>query len=91
MDAGEARRRLATARVGRLATADAGAVPHVVPFVFVLEGDTIYWAVDEKPKRTRDLKRVANIKANPNVEIVVDQYEEDWARLWAGPGRGGAK
>lgn len=91
MDMEEARRRLATARVGRLATADAGGVPHVVPFVFVLDGDTIYWAVDEKPKRSRELKRLANIRANPNVEVVVDRYEEDWARLWwvraSGPAR----
>ena len=91
MDSGEARKRLAEARVARLATADAGGVPHVVPFVFVLAGDTIYWAVDEKPKRTRDLRRLANIRANPNVEVVVDHYDEDWLALWwvraSGPAR----
>lgn len=91
MDRGEARTRLAVARVGCLATADAGGLPHVVPFVFVLEGDTIYWAVDEKPKRTRELKRLANIRANPNVEVVVDHYDENWATLWwvraSGPAR----
>jgi PPOX class probable F420-dependent enzyme len=91
VDRREARKRLAEARVGRLATADAGGVPHVVPFVFVLAGDTVYWAVDEKPKRTRDLKRLANIRANPNVELVVDRYQERWDGLWwvraAGPAR----
>jgi PPOX class probable F420-dependent enzyme len=91
MDRREARRRLGEARVGRLATADAGGVPHVVPFVFALDGDTIYWAVDEKPKRSRRIKRVANIEANPNVEVVVDRYTERWDRLWwvraAGPAR----
>jgi PPOX class probable F420-dependent enzyme len=91
MDRREARRRLGEARVGRLATSDAGGVPHVVPFVFALDGDTIYWAVDEKPKRSRRIKRVANIEANPNVEVVVDRYTERWDRLWwvraAGPAR----
>ena len=91
MDRREARRRLGEARVGRLATADAGGVPHVVPFVFALEGDTIYCAVDEKPKRSRNLKRLSNIEANPNVEVVVDRYTERWDRLWwvraAGPAR----
>jgi PPOX class probable F420-dependent enzyme len=82
VDREEALRRLAQARVARLATADASGQPHVVPFVFALEGSTIYWAVDDKPKRSRDLKRVANIRANPRVEVVVDQYEDDWRELW---------
>jgi PPOX class probable F420-dependent enzyme len=77
--------------VGRLATADAGGVPHVVPFVFALDGDTVYWAVDEKPKRSRSIKRLANIQTNPNVEVVVDRYTERWDRLWwvraTGPAR----
>ena len=91
MDRREARRHLAEARVGRLASADAGGVPHVVPFVFALDGNTVYWAVDEKPKRSRSIKRLANIQANPNVEVVVDRYTERWDRLWwvraAGPAR----
>ena len=63
----------------------------MVPFVFALEGDTVYWAVDEKPKRSRSIKRLANIQANPNVEVVADRYTERWDRLWwvraAGPAR----
>jgi PPOX class probable F420-dependent enzyme len=82
VDREEALRRLAQARVARLATADASGKPHVVPFVFALEGSTIYWAVDDKPKRSRELKRVANIRANPRVEVVVDHYEDDWRELW---------
>jgi PPOX class probable F420-dependent enzyme len=82
---------LAEARVGRLATADAAGIPHVVPFVFALDGSTVYWAVDRKPKRSRSLKRLQNIRANPNVELVVDGYSEDWSDLWwvraAGPAR----
>jgi PPOX class probable F420-dependent enzyme len=74
--------RLGEARVGRLATADAGGIPHAVPVVFALSGRTLYWAVDQKPKRSRRLKRLDNIRANPNVEVVVDHYEDDWDRLW---------
>jgi PPOX class probable F420-dependent enzyme len=82
MDMEEALQRLAGARVGRLATVDRGGLPHAVPVVFALVGNTIYWAVDQKPKSSRDLKRLRNIEANPNVQLVADHYEEDWSRLW---------
>jgi PPOX class probable F420-dependent enzyme len=82
VDRDEALRRLATARVGRLATSDPTGRPHVVPFVFALEGSTLYWAVDDKPKRTPRLRRLTNIAANPRVEAVVDEYDDDWSRLW---------
>ena len=42
MTGDEARRRFAAARVARLATADAEGVPHVVPVVFAVEGDTVW-------------------------------------------------
>ena len=70
------------AAVAHLATVDQAGRPHVVPICFVLEGSTLYTAVDEKPKRTRRLKRLENIEANPQVEIVIDHYEEDWSKLW---------
>jgi PPOX class probable F420-dependent enzyme len=69
------------ARVARLATVDATGRPHVVPICFAIEGDMLYTAVDEKPKRTRQLRRLANIAANPAVEVLIDHYEEDWTRL----------
>jgi PPOX class probable F420-dependent enzyme len=70
------------ARVARLATVDASGRPHLVPICFAIEGDTLYTAVDEKPKRTRRLQRLANIEANPTVEVLIDHYEDDWSRLW---------
>jgi PPOX class probable F420-dependent enzyme len=76
------RRRLAEARVGRLATVDAAGDPHVVPVCFVVDGDTVYWAVDHKPKATRRLRRIANLEAHPVAELVVDHYAEDWTGLW---------
>ncbi|MCL6641642.1 MAG: TIGR03668 family PPOX class F420-dependent oxidoreductase [Candidatus Rokubacteria bacterium] len=76
--------RLRAARVGRLATADAAGRPLVVPVCFALdaEGQRLYSAVDPKPKRTRDLQRVRNVRENPRVSLVVDEYDEDWTRLW---------
>ena len=70
------------ARVARLATVDPQGRPHVVPICFAIEGDTLYTAVDEKPKRTRELQRLRNIQANPQVEVLIDHYEEDWSGLW---------
>jgi PPOX class probable F420-dependent enzyme len=70
------------ARVARLATVDPEGRPHVVPICFALDGDMLYTAVDEKPKRTRRLQRLRNIAANPHVEVVIDGYDEDWSKLW---------
>jgi PPOX class probable F420-dependent enzyme len=72
---------LRTARVGRLATAGTDGQPHVVPVCFALIGERIYWAVDDKPKRSRDLRRLRNIAENPRVSLVVDVWDEDWSRL----------
>jgi PPOX class probable F420-dependent enzyme len=77
-----ARSRFAAARVARLATVSADGQPHVVPIVFAVEGDTIYSAVDGKPKRSRALRRLANIAANPRVSVLADHYDEDWSQLW---------
>jgi len=83
VDPPDARARFAAARVARLATVDAGGRPHLVPVVFVLDGDTVYTAVDDaKPKATPRLKRLANIEANPNVAVLTDHYDDDWRQLW---------
>lgn len=76
------RARLALARVAHLATTGPGGQPHLVPVCFALEGAIVYFAVDAKPKRTPDLKRLRNIEANPKVCILVDHYDDDWSRLW---------
>ena len=74
--------RLTTARVARLATTDPDGRPHLVPIVFALDGDTLYSAVDRKPKRSSKLRRIENARARPDVTILVDHYEEDWSGLW---------
>ncbi|HKF75790.1 MAG TPA: TIGR03668 family PPOX class F420-dependent oxidoreductase [Candidatus Dormibacteraeota bacterium] len=76
------RRRVTDARVARLATVRPGGGPHLVPFCYVLDGDTVYSAVDRKPKRTLDLRRLVNAAAEPRVSVLVDHYEDDWSRLW---------
>ena len=76
------RERVRTARVARLATTDPDGRPHLVPIIFVLDGQTLYSAVDAKPKRSRRLRRVANARERPNVTVLVDHYEGDWGRLW---------
>ena len=74
---------LRSARTGHLATADAKGRPQVVPVCFVFDGQAIYSVLDAKPKTTplRQLRRVKNILANPQVSLVVDHYEEDWDKL----------
>jgi PPOX class probable F420-dependent enzyme len=74
--------RLTAARVARLATIDPDGRPHLVPIVFALDGDTLYSAVDRKPKRSQTLRRIENARARPEVTILVDHYEDDWSRLW---------
>lgn len=77
------------ARVGRLATVDAANRSSVVPFCYaVLDDDDsaaplVVSVLDEKPKRVgdRELARMRNIRSNPAVSFVVDQYDEDWSRL----------
>jgi PPOX class probable F420-dependent enzyme len=76
------RRSVTDARVARLATTDPSGRPHVVPICFALDGETLYTAVDRKRKRSRNLKRLANVRAHPIVEVLVDHYEDDWEKLW---------
>ena len=72
---------LRDARVGRLATADTAGRPLVVPVCYAFDGARVYSAVDGKPKSTRNLRRLKNIAANPQVALVVDIWDEDWSRL----------
>lgn len=76
------REQVRKARVARLATVDPDGRPHLVPIVFVLEGETLYAAVDAKPKRSLRLRRVENARERPDVTVLIDHYEDDWERLW---------
>src|SRR4249920_891315 len=77
------RTRLARARIGHLATVRADGTPHVVPCCFVLADDTVYFAIDAKPKSTARLQRIRNLETNAAAALVVDHYDdEDWTALW---------
>lgn len=70
-------------RVARLATADAAARPHVIPFCYAFDGQHLYFVVDHKPKRRTDkpLKRIQNMLENPRAAVVIDDYDDDWTKL----------
>lgn len=74
---------ITSARVGRLATADAGGQPMVVPICYAFDGQDLYSAVDAKPKQSppERLKRIRNLRENPRVSVVIDEYQEDWTHL----------
>lgn len=74
--------RFASVRVARLATVTPEGAPHLVPIVFAVVGDVIHTAVDGKPKRHRNLRRLANIAHEPRVSVLADYYHDDWSQLW---------
>lgn len=82
LDPAESRHRFAGSRVARLATVSPDVFPHIVPVTFAVDDDRVYIAIDSKPKRSMDLKRLRNIEANPNVALLADEYDDDWSRLW---------
>ena len=79
----EQARFLTVRRVGRLATASAGGRPHVVPVCYAFDGALLYTPIDEKPKRVgaSELRRIKNLRENPQVSLVVDDYDDDWSKL----------
>jgi PPOX class probable F420-dependent enzyme len=54
----------------------------VVPCCFALVGETVYSAVDAKPKSTLALRRLDNVRARGRASLLVDHYAEDWSTLW---------
>ena len=72
---------LSSQKVAYLATTDVHAQPHLVPVVFVRMDEDIFICIDEKPKKHRFLKRLANIKANPKISLLVDNYDDNWQEL----------
>jgi PPOX class probable F420-dependent enzyme len=77
---------LTAARRGVLATIAPDGLPRSVPFCFVLDPvEPVLWTpIDDKPKRDDDplaLARVRDIETEPRVTVLVDRWDEDWARL----------
>ncbi|MEX2246902.1 MAG: TIGR03668 family PPOX class F420-dependent oxidoreductase [Dehalococcoidia bacterium] len=91
---GDVRAFIEARRVGRLGTVDGAGRPHVVPVCFAVDGDVVYVAVDEKPKAgdPRRLRRIRNIEAEPQVQLLFDAYDDaDWSRLRFAQLRGRAR
>ncbi len=74
---------IAAGRVGHLGTADAGGQPLVVPICYAFDGESLFSAIDAKPKseNPQRLKRIRNIRENAKVSVVIDRYDEDWSAL----------
>ena len=70
------------APVARLATVTPDGAPHLVPVTFALLGDELCFAVDHKEKSTTDLARLRNVRHEPRVAVLADEYDDDWVRLW---------
>ena len=68
--------------VARLATTGASGRPHQVPIVFARVGESLWSPVDGKPKAGGELTRVRNIRQRADVCLLLDDYAEDWTRLW---------
>jgi PPOX class probable F420-dependent enzyme len=56
----------------------------MVPICFIYDGSFFYTAIDRKPKNVppTQLARLKNIQTNPQVALLIDEYDEDWNRLW---------
>ena len=81
-DPTEARRLFGDARVAVLGTLDVAGGPHLVPVTFVVDGGSVWTAVDDKPKSAAQLRRHANIRADPRVSLLAQHWDEDWTGLW---------
>lgn len=62
-------------RVARLATAGPGGQLHNVPVCTVAIGGKLYFASEA------DSRKVKNIRQNPRVAVIFDEYDEDWSKL----------
>lgn len=72
------RRRAAIAKVARVGTIDDRGRVHLVPVVFALEGDTLYSNSDAGPP----VKRLRNLERDARVTVLIDEYDEDWSKVW---------
>jgi PPOX class probable F420-dependent enzyme len=66
---------------GFLATVNSKLVPRIVPVCFAYTESRIYIPIDRKPKKTQILARVKDIRQNPSVSFIVDNYSDNWALL----------
>ena len=83
LDPAEARARFTESAVLRLATVSDDGQPHLVPCTFVVDrSGRVAIGIDNKPKSSAYLRRLANLSQNPGVSLLVDHYADDWTQLW---------
>lgn len=82
---------LVAARRAILATIDPDGRPRPVPICFIVDAADpdparvrLLTPLDDKPKAVDDkraLARVRDIRARPDVSVLVERWDEDWSRL----------
>jgi len=68
--------------MARLATLGPEGRPHQVPIVFARVQGLLWSPIDAKPKASGELARVRHLRAHPEASLLLDDYAEDWSRLW---------
>jgi PPOX class probable F420-dependent enzyme len=74
--------RLESWPVARLASRANDGRLHQVPIVFARSRGRLWSPVDGKAKRGGELARVRNLRVNPQVSLLLDEYCPDWTQLW---------
>ncbi len=71
-----------TRAVARLGTTDGDGAVRLVPVCFAVVDGWLASAVDHKPKRTGQLRRLDDMRAAGRATVLVDHYDDDWSQLW---------
>jgi len=80
---------LVAARRALLATIDPDGRPRPVPICFIVDAADpahvrLVTPLDDKPKALEDkraLARVRDIRARPEVSVLIERWDEDWSKL----------
>ncbi|MFB7658133.1 MULTISPECIES: pyridoxamine 5'-phosphate oxidase family protein [unclassified Streptomyces] len=78
----EMRSRLEAERSVRLGTVDARGGAHMVPVIFVVDGDVFYSPTDRPKNGGPRPKRLRNLDHDPRVTVLADLYDDDWLKAW---------
>ena len=70
------------ARVARLGTVDEAGGVRLVPICFAVVDGWLVSAVDHKPKRTGQLRRLDDMVRSGSATLLIDHYDDDWTQLW---------
>ncbi len=74
--------RFRTCLVARLATLNPDGSPHQVPIVFTWVDDCFWSPIDGKPKENVPLQRVVNARSDSRGSLLLDEYDNNWTKLW---------